>query len=60
MAAQSMYMHGVEPIYSFVNKKRKEGKRKVCALDHAARKLCNIIFSMMKTGSEFIPSSANS
>lgn len=60
MAAQSMYMHGTEPIYSFVNKKRKEGKRKVCALDHAARKLCNIIFSMMKTRSEFIPSSANS
>ena len=60
IAAQSMYMHCVEPIYSFVNKKRKEGKRMVCALDHAARKLCNIIFTMMKQKSDFIPPSTNS
>lgn len=53
MAAQSMYLHKANPIYDYVEKKRKEGKSRVCALDHAARKLCNIIFSMMKTKSEF-------
>lgn len=53
IAAQSMYLHKANPIYDFVNKKRKEGKSKICAFDHAARKLTNIIFSMMKTKSGF-------
>ena len=53
IAAQSMFMHKVNPIYDFVIKKMKESKSHVCAMDHAARKLCNIIFSMMKTKLEF-------
>ena len=48
-----MFMHKVNPIYDFVIKKMKESKSHVCAMDHAARKLCNIIFSMMKTKLEF-------
>ena len=53
MAVQSMYLHKAEPIYGYVNRKRKEGKKRICALDHAARKFCNIIFSMMKCKSKF-------
>ena len=53
MAAQSMYLHKANPIYDYVEKKKKEGKSHICALDHAARKLANIIFSMMKTKTEF-------
>ena len=44
-----------ESIYGYVNRKRKEGKKRICALDHAARKFCNIIFSMMKSKAEFRP-----
>lgn len=59
MAVQSMYLHKVNPIYDYVEKKRKEGKSKVCALDHAARKFCNIIFAMMKTKSKFASKSVS-
>lgn len=53
LATLSMYMHKVEPIYSYVEKKKKEGKKHICALNHAARKLCNILFSLMKHKDEF-------
>lgn len=48
LATKSMYLHRANPIYDFVNKKRKEGKRMTTAIDHGARKLCNIIFHLMK------------
>lgn len=53
LATQSMYLHKVNPIYDYVNKKRAEGKKKTCALNHGARKLCGIFFSMLKNKQEF-------
>lgn len=53
MAAMTMFREKTEPIYSFVKKKRAEGKKKVCSFDHGARKLVNILFSMMKNKQEF-------
>lgn len=48
LAADSMYMRKQEPIYGYVKKKLSEGKSHRCAIDHAARKLINIMYSMMK------------
>lgn len=59
MATMTMFREKTEPIYSFVKKKRAEGKKKICSFDHGARKLVNILFSMMKNKQGFIDKAAS-
>ena len=53
--ARSMYMHGEPTVKEFVDRKRKEGKKYNCAINHAARKLCRLIFHKLKSREAFDP-----
>lgn len=53
--ARMMVLHKDAVILNFFNKKRGEGKPYWCAINHCARKLCNIFFTLLKKDVEYIP-----
>ena len=54
--ARMMVRYKDEVMLRFFEKKRSEGKPYWCCLNHCARKLCNILFTLLKKDVEYIPS----
>ena len=56
MMARCMCQQKQKEMLDFVNGKRREGKSDKCAKDHAARKLCSMLYHKMKHKDAFDPS----